>query len=194
MKIWNSRSQKKWQKAYIDNVFSYINANQKKYSKIILNEPQLLSGKNTFFPKSLFKFYSPTSDNILDIKKRRLWLAHPSSFNDPFDCHTGYDATGYEKYLLLEYIKKAGFANLNNSLNGFTEEEYYSIYNAITEDDYNLIRNSEEYWTVIRNICESKSEDFQKKIYRLRQKFQKDVDIKIKKLRSLLQKYKSFWN
>jgi len=30
------------------------------------------------------------------MKKQRLWLSHPSSFNDPFDCNTGYDVTGKE--------------------------------------------------------------------------------------------------
>jgi hypothetical protein len=185
MGFWNSRSQKKWQKAFINNVFANKNTYHRTYSKIILNKPELLSGKNTHFPKSLFKFYPPTSDNIIDIKKQRLWFAHPSSFNDPFDCHTGYDVTSYEKYSLLEHIKKTGFANSNNRLNGFTEEEYYRIYNSIPEYEYNWMRNAEEYWSAIRKISESKSEYFQKAIYNLRQKFQKDIERKIEKLREV---------
>jgi len=181
----NYKSQKKWQKEYINNVFANKNTNHSTYSKIILNNPELVNSKNIHFPKSLFKFYSPTSDNIIDIKKQRLWFAHPSSFNDPFDCHTGYDVTSYEKYSLLEHIRKTGFANSDNRLNGFTEEEFYRIYNSIPEYEYNWMRNEEEYWSAIRKISESKSEDFQKEIYNLSQKFQRDVERRIEKLREV---------
>ncbi len=185
MGFWNSRSQRKWQKTYINNVFANKNTYHQIYSKIILHKLELLSGKNTHFPKSLFKFYSPTSENIIDFKKQRLWFAHPSSFNDPFDCHTGYDVTNYEKYALLEHIKKAGFANSDNKLNGFTEEEFYRIYKAIPEYENNWMRNAEEYWSAIRKISESKSKDFQKEIFNLRQKFQRDIERKIEKLREV---------
>lgn len=185
MVFWNSRSQKKWQKAYINNVFANKNTYRKTYSKIILNKPELLSGKNSHFPKSLFKFYSPTSDNIIDIQKQRLWLAHPNSFNDPFDCHTGYDVTGYEKHLLLEHIKKTGFANSENRLNSFTEDEFYRINDSSSEYDYNWMRNTEEYWDAIRSISKTKSEDFKKEIDDLRQSFQRDVERKIEKLREV---------
>ncbi|MEA2104694.1 MAG: DUF2971 domain-containing protein [Candidatus Cloacimonadota bacterium] len=185
MGFWNSKSQKKWQKTYINNVFANKNTRHKTFSKIILNNPELLNQKNTHFPKSLFKFYSPTSDNIIDIKKQRLWFAHPSSFNDPFDCHTGYDVTGYEKYSLLEHIKKIGFANTENRQNGFTKEEFNRIYNSIPEYEYNWMRNAEEYWSAIRKISESKNEEFEKEIYNLRLKFQRDVERKIEKLREV---------
>lgn len=185
MGFWNSRSQKKWQKKYINSVFSRKNTRHKTYSKIILNNPELLHEKETHFPKSLFKFYSPTSDNIIDIKKQRLWFAHPSSFNDPFDCHTGYDVTSYEKLSLLEHIRKIGFASTENSQNGFTEEEFYRIYNSIPDYEYNWMRNSEEYWSAIRKISEDKSKEFEKEIYHLRQKFQRDVERKIEKLRQV---------
>ncbi len=171
MGFWNSKSQKKWQKAYINNIFANKNARHKAFSKIILNNPELLNGKNTHFPKSLFKFYSPTSDNIIDIKKQRLWFAHPSSFNDPFDCHTGYDVTSYEKYSLLEHIKNVGFANSENSQNGFTKEEFNRIYKSIPEYEYNWMRSAEEYWDAIRKISENKSKEFENEIFNLRQKF-----------------------
>ena len=64
MGSWNSISQKKWQKAYINKIFASKNVRHKTYSKIILNNPELLIGKNTHYPKSLFKFYAPTSDNF----------------------------------------------------------------------------------------------------------------------------------
>ena len=185
MGIWNSKSQKKWQKTYINKVFANKNTRHKTFSKIILNNLELLNGKDTHFPKSLFKFYSPTSDNIIDIKKQRLWFAHPNYFNDPFDCHTGYDVTNYEKHSLLEHIKNTGFANSENSKNGFTKEEFNRIYNSLPEYEYNWMRNAEEYWDAIRKISENKSKEFQSEIYDLRQKFQRDVERKIDKLREV---------
>ncbi len=185
MNAWNSRSQKKWQKTYINHVFENKDNYERTYSKILLDKPELLNGKKAVFPKSLFKFYSPTFDNIIDIKKQRLWLAHPSSFNDPFDCHTGYDVTNYEKHALLEHIGKTGFAKSANRLNGFTEDEFYRIYNSTSEYDYNSIRTSEEYWSAIYGICKSKSEGFKKEIDALRYGFRSEVERKIEKLREV---------
>ena len=185
MGFWNSKSQKKWQKNYINSVFSHKNKRHKTYSKIILNKPDLLSEKEAHYPKSLFKFYSPTSDNIIDIKKQRLWFAYPSSFNDPFDCHTGYDVTSFEKHSILEYIWRIGFANNDNCQNGFTEEDYYRICRSIPDYEYNWMRNREEYWSAVRKISESKSEKFKKEIDNLREKFQRDVEKKIEKLRDV---------
>jgi hypothetical protein len=109
MNYWNTKTQKKWQKTFITNVFAQKTKRDDTYSKIIINNPELLNDKNTHIPKTLFKFYAPTSDNIFDIKKQRLWCSHPSSFNDPFDCHTGYDIDNYEKFSILDHIKKVGF-------------------------------------------------------------------------------------
>jgi hypothetical protein len=183
MRSWNYTSQKKWQKTYINRIFESKDVRHKTYSKIILNNPELLKEKSTHYPKSLFKFYAPTSDNIIDIKKQRLWFAHPNSFNDPFDCHTGYDATSFEKHALLEYIKNKGYAETKNSQNGFTEEDFNRIDNSLPEYEYNWMRNTEEYWDAIRKISESKSHEFKKTIDNLRRKFHRDVEKKIEKLR-----------
>ena len=188
MGFWNSRSQKKWQKNYINSVFAHKSKRHKTYSKIILSKPELLREKEAHYPKSLFKFYAPTSDNIIDIKKQRLWFAHPSSFNDPFDCHTGYDVTSFEKHSILEHICRIGFANNDNKQKGFTEEDYNRICRSIPDYEYNWMRNREEYWTAMRKISESKSKEFEKEIDNLRAKFQRDVEEKIEKLRGVINK------
>lgn len=185
MRYWNNKSQKKWQKSFINNVFANKTKRQDTFSKIIMNNPELLHDKNTHIPKSLYKFYSPTSNNIIDIKKQRLWFSHPSSFNDPFDCHTGYDVISYEKHSLLEHIKRVGFVDGVDRKNGFTEDEFNRIYNSITEDVYGWFNNSEDYWSVMHKLSDSKSKKMKNEIYRLTTKFRNEVKEKISKLREV---------
>ena len=42
--------------------------------------------KRKKLPLNLYKFYSPTIENISDVQNRLLWLASPDTFNDPYDC------------------------------------------------------------------------------------------------------------
>lgn len=79
-------SQKKWQKEFINKVFSQRTKDKGFSDIIILSDLDLLNSENGYLPKSLFKFYTATSENILDLKNKRIWVAHPSSFNDPYDC------------------------------------------------------------------------------------------------------------
>ena len=185
MRYWNKKSQKKWQKTFINNVFCHKNEKRNTYSKIIMHNPELLNEKESYTPKSLFKFYAPTSNSILDIKKQKLWFSHPSSFNDPFDCHTGYDVTGYEKHSLLEHIKKVGFVDTSQCKNGFTEDDFNRIYNSSTEYVFGWSNVPEEYWSVMYDISDKKSKEFRSEIYRLETKFKSEAETKIKKLREV---------
>jgi hypothetical protein len=179
------KSRKKWQKTFINNVFSHKTATLDTFSKIIISNTQLLEGKSNHLPKSLFKFYSPTSDNIIDIKKQRLCLSHPRTFNDPFDCHTGYDVKSYEKHILLKYIKEAGFVDTQHCQEGFTVDEYDRLSWASTLYEYNWCSKIEEYDTVFRKLLENKSKDFNRIIYDLINKSRNEVKAKIEKLRNV---------
>lgn len=150
-----------------------------------MNNPGLLNDKDAHSPQSLFKFYAPTSDNIIDIKKQRLWFSHPSSFNDPFDCHTGYDVTSYEKYSLLEHIKKVGFVGDIDSKNGFTEGDFNRIYSSTTEYEFDWRKNTEEYWSVMHELSDNKSKEFKSEIYKLTEKYRNEVKKKISILRDV---------
>jgi len=185
MKFWNNKSQKRWQKSFINNVFDHKTERHDTFSKILMNNPELLKFKKIHIPKSLFKFYSPTAENIIDVKKQRLWFSHPKSFNDPFDCNTGYDATSYEKLSLLEYIKQNGFVDESNKKHGFTKSEFYRIYNSTTEYICAWSNKKEEYWSVIYKLSDQKSKEFQDKLYSLRANFRNEVETKINKLRDV---------
>jgi hypothetical protein len=185
MRFRNYKSRKIWQKSFIDNVFANKTKQLGTFSKLIMNKPELISDKNTYIPKSLFKFYTPTSNNIIDIKKKRLWLSHPRTFNDPFDCHTGYDVTSYEKHSLLAHIRKLGFVESENRENGFTLEDFNRILDSSIEYVFDWRSNTEEYWSVINKISDSKSNEFQSAIYSLRTKYRDEVKTKIRQLRNV---------
>ena len=181
----NYKSRKKWQKAFINNVFKHKTKYQNTFSKIILNNIELIEGKADHLPKSLFKFYKPTSDNIIDIQKQRLWMAHPETFNDPFDCRTGYDINSYEKHTLLTYIRDTGCVDIKFSQGGFTIDEFDRLSRSTTSYEYNWYSEIEEYGTVLRKLLENKSKDFNEKIYDVIRKSRNEVDIKIDKLRNV---------
>lgn len=181
----NYKSKKKWQKTFINNVFKHKTKAHDTFSKIILNKTDLIEGKRELLPKSLFKFYSPTSENIIDIKKQRLWLSHPRTFNDPFDCHTGYDVESYEKHRLLRYIKEVGFVETRHSQDGFTVDEFNRLSRSTTSYDYNWHSQIEEYDTILRELLKNKSEVFNKIIYDLTRKSRNEVKAKIEKLRNV---------
>ena len=52
MNYWDTKSQKKWQKSFITNVFAQKTKQYDTYSKIIMNNPELLNGKNDHIPTS----------------------------------------------------------------------------------------------------------------------------------------------
>ena len=72
------KSRKKWQKQYIKKVLA-LKTDKCEFSDIILDNMELVNSNGKYLPNSLFKFYTTTAGNILDIKFKRLWLSHPSS-------------------------------------------------------------------------------------------------------------------
>ncbi len=154
-----------WQKAFIDNVFRNRTNINNTFSKIILNNTQLLDAKRDNIPSSLFKFYKQTSDNIIDISQQRLWVPHPSDFNDPFDCRPGYDIKGYEKDMVLKYIKHHGCVDIKDSENGFTLDEFDLLLSSLTTRRYIWHNQFEDYDTVLMRLLNKKSDEFKYTIY-----------------------------
>jgi hypothetical protein len=182
--LFGDTSQAKWQKKYIDAVFKKKTKFSDTFSKVILNNPELLSEKIGYLPKSLYKFYPPSSANIMDIKKKRLWLCHPRSFNDPFDCHTGYDVEGYAKAALLRHTKKTGTVDDSNLRQGFTSDEVNRLLNATTSDRINFWGKKEQYWMALYHILETKEDEFKSRIYQVTRKSKDEVAAIMNKLRN----------
>lgn len=179
-----SKSQKKWQKNYIKTVFDSSNDKKKNFSKIILQNLEFVNEKNKHLPDYLFKYYAPTSENILDIKYKRLWLSHPTQFNDPFDCNIGYDKDSYDKKCLIDFIEKSNFFENNETSSIVTLEEKNRLLKSHSDEISYWDPKKESYIDAKRKILDSKNDELQRKIYQYIDRNIKDVDIKIEKLKN----------
>ncbi|MEZ7507334.1 DUF2971 domain-containing protein [Flavobacterium sp. Arc2] len=176
---------KNWQNGFIKEVFDSSNEKQKSYSKSILQRMDLLYKKNDFLPQYLFKYYSPTSQNILDIKNQRLWMAHPNFFNDPFDCNIGYDRVNFEKRKLIQIINEIGCVDHSKYDSGFTIEEKDRIMRSKIEDISYWNSSIESYSDAKRKVLDNKSNDFKKNINRRLDDATQEIDDKVGKLKNI---------
>lgn len=187
--MWYTRnkSQKKWQKGFIKDVLSKKQNNKDTFLKIVTKDTSFLEQKEAHFPATFCKYYAPTSDNILDVQQQRIGLAHPSSFNDPFDCSIGCDVKEYEKQCLLKFIKENEFIDTSSYEEGFTSDEYNRIYNSTTNSEltYHYLSKLEDYWNVMWDLLKKKSKPFDHKIYEFRREARKEAETKIEKLRNI---------
>lgn len=197
------KRKRNWQRRFIKKIFESSDDKEKYFSKIVLQNVNLINEKNEYLPKYLFKYYAPTSENILDIKNQRLWLSHPNSFNDPFDCNIGYDREKYEKNRLIKFIKEIGCVEEPNKAKGFTLNDKVRILRSRLGDYYSMYNRDENYSDAMRKILETKSETFQKKIRNILNNELQQLDFKIETLKKLnirvacfseLEKYDEFFN
>lgn len=178
-----TNTKRRWQKSFIKKVFENSMDKKRSYSKTILDNLELLNEKNEYMPKSLFRFYSPTSSNISDIQNRRIWLSHPKSFNDPFDCNIGYDSEKFEKKCLLDYIKTVGCVEEKSKANGFTNEELNRIERSQLGDFFYWTTKYENYSTAKWDTLQKKDKEFKQLVDKeLRSKL-KGVDEKVEGLK-----------
>lgn len=176
---------KKWQRKFIKEVFDSSYEKKKNFSKIVLKNPNLVNRKNEYLPKNLFKYFSPTSENILDLQNQRLWLSNPKSFNDPFDSNIGYDREKFEKRTFVKYISELGCVDEEDQSNGFTLKEKKRIQDSYTEDNLNWMTDKESYLNAKYKILESKSDDLTKEVWRFLNEKTKALDKKIRKLKEI---------
>ena len=72
------------------------------------------------YPKRIFKFYSPTLNNVAALHENYFWVSNPKDFNDPFDCNI--NLVEYEG-LDLKHVKDSQARNdlSNVGVTSFTE-------------------------------------------------------------------------
>ncbi|MCH6232574.1 DUF2971 domain-containing protein [Cognataquiflexum rubidum] len=196
------KENKNWQRKFITDVFNSSFAKEKHFSRIILNNLSLLEKKNQYLPKYLFKYYSPTSDNILDIQNQKLWLSHPTSFNDPFDSNIGYDIERYEKDRLLKFIENSGCVK-ENFQNGFSLEDKDLIQRSYSGENILWRSRQKSFYDIKWELLQLKSEEFREKVDKyLRHQVDKN-NFKIEKLKNVnirvscfsqQEKYEEFYN
>jgi hypothetical protein len=178
-----AKGRKKWQKEFIKRVFKQ-KKNDDLFSDIILSDMNLLNSKNVHLPSSLYKFYTTTSENLMDIKNKRMWLSHPSTFNDPYDCTIGINEEEYEKRNVLEYIKKYNLLD-DSSDEKFSQSEFNEISNScINDEEFRYIYSIKQgYSRVMYRIMQNKNQSLQDKIQEIRKSANDDSKRKIDNIR-----------
>lgn len=203
MSIRRYHSKRKWQRKFIKTIFDKSIDSKKIYSKIALQNLDLINDKKEHLPNYLSKYYSPTSENIIDIKNQRLWLSHPSSFNDPFDCNIGYDNEKFEKSCLIKFINTNGCVEEKNKSVGFTEEDKNRIQRSQLGDRFYWSNKFENYSDAKRKVLDSKSKKFQSNVNETLRNQIQQIDTKLEKLKNInirvacfseLDKYDDFHN
>lgn len=178
------KNKRKWQRKFITTIFSNTKNKGKSFLRIAFENLNLINEKNDILPLYLFKYYSPTSENILDIQNQKLWLSNPQSFNDPFDCNVGYDKEKFDRDMLLQFISKNGCVEEQDKLDGFTIEEKWRIERSRLGISYFLSRK-EEYSLLKHLLLYAKSDKLQSKVYDFYKSKENELDLKISKLRDI---------
>lgn len=169
-----------WQYDFINNFVKFDS-----FESDIKKNVHVVNTKNQYIPETLIKFYNPTFENLLDIKNKRLWMADPSSFNDPFDCNIGYNYDEFEKYTIIRYILNNGLKNEVADSECFTQKDLDDIYNTyISKSSKKQYSNKSWYWTTMQRILSSKSERFQNEVRTILQDKKKKIDNIIKELKT----------
>ena len=176
---------KKWQRKFITTIFNNKKNKEKSFTKVAFENLNLINEKNSVLPPYLFKYYSPTSENILDIQNQKLWLSNPKFFNDPFDCNIGYDNEKFNKNMLLQFILMNGCVEEENKLDGFTLEEKWRIEDSRLGISNHYLSRKEEYSNAEYRILNSKSEKFRNIVYAFLNEKEVELDKKISKLRNV---------
>ncbi len=106
-----------WQYRLINEIFSKADNNDCPLS--MMNDSIFWEIKKKHCPESLFKFYAPTIENVSDVQSKLLWLADPSTFNDPYDCKLDFDIDEFKRYYTIRSFQ-------NTSI--FSAEQKLAIY------------------------------------------------------------------
>lgn len=176
------KSRRKWQKEYINTVLS-LKTDKSEFSDIILDDMGLVNSNGKYLPNSLYKFYTTTAENILDIKFKRLWLSHPSTFNDPYDCSIGYNEDEFEKKQILDEIRKNHLMGTSGN-DIIMVDEYFEIQNScVNGEEYYFYSKKKGYSDVIYNIQKRKSKELQDKISEYRKRAKEMAKQKIENIR-----------
>ncbi len=156
----------KWQFELLKGLSSNFDAANKGISSIPLDLSFDIKRQHLNF--SLKKFYRPTINNLSDIANQLLWLADPSTFNDPQDCQLGID-NNFQVYCLDKFAEQCNiFSSKEKSLIWNAKRRNKSIYSQdifpilqldnrikIYEDFYNnLERKVDDY------ICKLKTTQY----------------------------------
>ena len=155
-KIKNHGNQKMpWQYKLVNDIFSKEEINNRSLSEII--DDDVFKIKKQKCPLVLYKFYTPTIENISDVQNKLLWLSSPDTFNDPYDCRLTFNYEAFQQYYTIRSFK-------SNSI--FSDEEKNIIYNAsLTRDSFYIDSFSYKFENIVRNSMRKELISFQHELW-----------------------------
>ena len=142
-----------WQYKLLSNWFNEYGEKAKSISSLSIDE-SIIEKKN-HFPFAIYKYYAPTIENVSDVSNRVLWLAPPSSFNDPKDCKMDIDEK-FDKYVLEKYVANSSLFNTTEKSTIFSvlRQKSSSIHSPKI---FEIISTKDLYDEVINQISQFKS-------------------------------------
>lgn len=151
-----SKNQKmSWQYALANNFF-YDEKGDDLFSSNKMND-NLYELKRKKLPMYLYKFYSPTIENISDVQNKLLWLASPETFNDPYDCKLFFNDSAFEQYYTIKSFR-------NNDI--FSEEEINIIYRTLNTQSHSYFESfSYKFGQIVEKSNNKALLDFQKELW-----------------------------
>lgn len=171
-----------WQKKFIDNYIdeAYLNGFERANLKFS-------DYKIEHLPKKLYKFFSPTTYNLINLENKQLWLTTPNNFNDPFDSYVGVEKLTYIKNYILKEIKKRRLISSDITQDTISNEEYWKLFNSYTKNDYFEALNDMSYyfWNRYNAIYREKSHDFQIILNKIEDEAKNDCSKKIEAIRNI---------
>jgi len=150
----------KWQFGYIKNLIS-ANHGADSYLKSSISRIASVNSKNRYLPTSLYKYYADTAYNAYDVREKKLWIASPNSFNDPFDCKIGFDSEKLEKAYLIRLIQKSIRESSElDTKKCFSRQDLHRIKSSYIDDRIFFRTGSEDYETAKSEIFAEKDERY----------------------------------
>lgn len=119
--------------------------------------------KHKHIPNRIFKYRSVDEYSKNNLKNGTVWLAHPSSFNDPYDCHIFVD------------LDKAGSKSLPPDFRNIFPESIYAQLEAKVAKGERPLKAAREILSLV--MSENQISAFDKLIFDCDKQFGKDLEM-----------------
>jgi hypothetical protein len=168
-----------WSKHFINEYFDTIEKIGQDEANI-----ELYDSKKEHLPKSLFKFFPPSTYSLLSIENQTIYLSVPQNFNDPFDSFLRSEEDTYIKSNLLKEIRKLNILSDTECSSKLTRDEYYAIQNSNTHYKYNprYKKQGDRFDSVINNLITRKENPIRSQLRELVRRIAHTYTDKIKVL------------
>jgi hypothetical protein len=142
--------------------------------------------KDEHLPKSLYKFFPPTTNSLIGMVNRSLWLSTPNCFNDPFDSYIGIEEGTFIKTYILKNLKRNGLIAKHSSKDKLSEEECWRLFCSHSKDtEPPFLSNKKLFYSELLRIKLAKNAEIQMVLNRLWCNANAECTKKIREIRNI---------